>query len=78
MGTTQPISDAETLTLFLDYYKDVHPNLRNYTLIQLGLHTALRISDLLALRWQDVFDGQEGKCRTHVCVIEKRHKNAIK
>ena len=72
MGTAQPIRDAENLTLFIDYYKNVHPNLRNYTLIQLGLHTALRISDLLALRWQDVFDEQEGKCRTHVCVIEKK------
>lgn len=78
MGTIQPIRDAKNLTLFIDYYKNVHPNLRSYTLIQLGLHTALRISDLLALRWQDVFDGQEGKCRAHVCVIEKRHKNAIK
>ena len=35
MGTTQPIRDAENLTLFIDYYKNVHPNLRNYTLIQL-------------------------------------------
>ena len=72
MGTAQPIRDAENLILFIDYYKNVHPNLRNYTLIQLGFHTALRISDLLALRWQDVFDEQEGKCRAHVCVIEKK------
>lgn len=74
MGTTQPIRDTKALTQFTEYYRSVQPNLRNYTLIQLGLHTALRISDLLALRWQDLWDFSCEQCRTHLCIVEKKTK----
>lgn len=50
MGTTQPIRELTDLTKFTEYYRTIKPNLRNYTLIVLGLHTALRISDVLHLQ----------------------------
>lgn len=46
MGTTQPIRKEDELYSFRMYYADEKPNIRNYTLIVLGLNTALRIGDL--------------------------------
>ena len=51
MGTTQPIRKEDELYSFRMYYADEKPNVRNYTLIVLGLNTALRIGDLLSLKW---------------------------
>ncbi len=33
MGTTQPIREKNDLKQFLDYYKTVQPNPRNYALL---------------------------------------------
>lgn len=52
MGTTQPIRDPRQLSQFINYYATTQPNQRNYTLIVIGLHTALRISDILTLQWK--------------------------
>ena len=46
MGTTQPIRNKDELAAFRMYYKDIHPNRRNYCLIVMVLNTALRISNL--------------------------------
>ena len=56
MGTTQPIRNKDELTAFRMYYKDIRPNSRNYCLIVMGLNTALRISDLLRLMWDNVYN----------------------
>ena len=56
MGTTQPIRTKEELKKFTDYYKTSKNNPRNYALIVFGLHTALRISDILEIRWKEVYD----------------------
>ena len=72
MGTTQPIREKDDLKIFIDYYRSVHPVPRNYTLIALGLHTALRISDLLALRWSDVYDFSRNCYKSHLFVQEKK------
>ena len=55
MSTTQPIRDGEDVHKLIDYYEQEEPNLRNKTLIIFALHTALRISDILALRWENVY-----------------------
>jgi len=54
MGTTQPIRKDDELYSFRMYYADEKPNIRNYTLIVLGLNTALRIGDLLSLKWYTI------------------------
>lgn len=72
MGTTEPIRDPVELTKFREYYHTEHPQTRNYALIMLGLHSALRISDLLHLRWQDVYDFELKKCRDHLQLIEQK------
>ena len=60
--------------------------MRNYALIVLGLNTALRISDILSLTWDDVYDFEERSFKTHVYIKEQKtgkdkkfllNKNAI-
>lgn len=41
-------------------------NVRNYTLIALGINSALRISDILSLTWKDVFNYDKNTFKTHV------------
>ena len=72
MGTTQPIKEKEELHLFLDYYKTKQPSARNYALIVVGLNTALRISDILKLQWNDVYDFQRKQFRSHLLVLEQK------
>lgn len=79
MGTTQPIRNTEDLEKFIDYYKTVHPSQRNYTLVILGLNTALRISDILGLKWEKVYDFKKKKFHGHVYIREQKtgKKNAV-
>lgn len=72
MGTTQPIRNKNELTAFRMYYKDIKPNCRNYCLIVMGLNTALRISDLLLLKWKDVYNFQQNEFRTHFLINEQK------
>lgn len=72
MGTTQPIRQKDELQKFLDYYQNVHPAPRNEALIVLGLHTALRISDILTLHWGDVYDFNQNCYVNHLFVQEKK------
>ena len=72
MGTTQPIRNTDKLSHFVAYYVTTEPNPRNHLLIMAGLHTALRISDILALRWQNVIDPLSGKSQTHLSIIEHK------
>lgn len=72
MGTTQPIREKSELQKFLDYYQKVHPAPRNEALIVLGLHTALRISDILTLRWSDVYDFHQNCYLSHLIIREKK------
>ena len=55
MSTTAPIRDHKQLRKLTDYFLE-RKQYRNYVLIVLGTCTALRISDLLTLRREDVFD----------------------
>lgn len=72
MGTTQPIRDRQELQNFSTYYKDEKPNLRNNALVVLGLNTALRISDLLHLRWNDLYDFEKLCFRDHLLIKEQK------
>ena len=72
MSTTQPIRSLEELQQLKNFYYLQEPNPRNYTLITLGLNTALRISDLLQLTWGDVYDFETQKFRYHITVTEQK------
>ncbi|MDE6608341.1 MAG: tyrosine-type recombinase/integrase [Lachnospiraceae bacterium] len=70
MSTTQPIRDKKQLRDFKDYYKNSTPDLRNYTLIIVGLNTALRINDILHLTYDAVYTGK--KVRSYLVVKERK------
>lgn len=71
MGKTQPIKEFEQIHLLKEYFLE-RGEIRNYVLIVLGLNTSLRISDLLMLRWRDVYNFRFETYHRHVTVIEKK------
>ncbi len=72
MGTTQPIKDKDALEQFKEYYFVQKPKPRNATMIILGLNTALRISDILLLKWIDIYDDQKKSFRKHLEMPEHK------
>ncbi len=72
MSTTQPIRDTALLHEFKNFYLEKETNIRNYTLCILGLNTALRITDILALRWGDLYDFSRSCFLEHLAVTEKK------
>lgn len=71
MGKTQPIKEFEQINLLKEYFLE-RDETRNYVLVVFGLNTSLRISDLLSLRWQDVYNYRTGTYRQHLEVVEKK------
>lgn len=72
MGTTQPIRNKEELKKFTEYYRIQKPKPRNYALIVMGLHTALRISDILNLKWENLYQFEKKRYAGHLFVQEKK------
>ncbi|MDO4167307.1 MAG: hypothetical protein Q4D32_07880, partial [Eubacteriales bacterium] len=67
MNMTYPIRDKEKLQEFKTYYYK-QQNWRNYLLVVMGLNTALRVSDMLTLRWIDVYDEKSANFRKHIAL----------
>lgn len=72
MNEAQPIKKIKDLQNLKNYYKNIRPNPRNELLIILGLNTALRISDVLSLKWNDVYDFEQKEYRNHINIVEKK------
>lgn len=72
MNSAEPIKKANDLSKLKNYYKEIHPNPRNELLIILGLNTALRISDILALKWEDVYDFEWKEYKKHIHISEQK------
>lgn len=77
MGTTQPIRNTSDINLLKRYFLDRN-EVRNYTLITLGVNTALRISDLLQLCWKEVYDFGKDQYHSHITIVEKKHIRQLK
>lgn len=71
MAAAEPIKDKKQFKALAEYYLK-KGQLRNYTLIVMGSYTALRISDLLGLKWSDVYDEKQEAFRTHITLTEKK------
>ncbi|MCL2151514.1 MAG: tyrosine-type recombinase/integrase [Oscillospiraceae bacterium] len=77
MATTQPIRNRQEVRALAGFYLQKGQR-RNHVLIVLGVHTALRISDLLRLTWDDVYDFDLNRIRKSISVTEvKTHKQKI-
>lgn len=71
MAATEPIRDKKQLKALGDYFLK-RGQLRNYTMIVMGACTVLRISDLLRLKWSDVYDEGRGVFYSHITVRERK------
>jgi len=69
MAATEPIRSKKQLRELADYFLK-RGQIRNYALVIFGSCAALRISDLLRLKWSDVYDTQLGKVKSHLTVTE--------
>ena len=84
MNATEPIRCKHQVHQFINYYLQ-QGQLRNYVLATMCVHTALRISDVLALKYKDVYN-TAGRPRQAVTITEKKtgktktialHKNIV-
>jgi integrase len=71
--TTQPIRDKRQIKKICNYFS-ARKERRNLTLFLFGIHTALRISDILRLRWGTLYDFEAGRMRTEFELIEQKTK----
>lgn len=71
MSKSQPIKNLERIEQLKQYYLS-KGDIRDYTLITLGLNTGLRIGDLLKLKWKDVYDFKKNRFKKHINLIEQK------
>ncbi len=78
MCKTDPIRKREDIERFKQYFLD-NGHIRDYTMVSIALNTSLRISDLLQLKWGDVYDFKQENFRVHIDIVEKKtgKKNRI-
>lgn len=69
---TEPIKDTKELKSLINFYNTKKPNTRNYCLIVLGLNTALRIIDILSLKWNMIYDFSKKKFKNRIVINEKK------
>lgn len=73
MSTTQPIRTLEDLSKLKNYYSCNTPlEERNRLLIITGLNTALRISDILHMQWNMVYNFNTLKFKSHIELSEQK------
>lgn len=77
MAQTQPIRNTEEIEQLKNYYLKNNPNMRNYALITTGLNTALRISDILKLKWENIYDSNSGTFLKHIKITETKTEKWI-
>lgn len=71
MATTEPIRSRQQLKALADYFLQ-RGQFRNYALVIMGAYMVLRISDLLRLKWSDVYDEDRQIFYSHVYLYEKK------
>jgi integrase len=75
--TTQPIRNKKQIHRISIYFLTKH-EYRNHLLFVAGVHTALRISDMLRLTWDDVYDFTNHRVKPSFSITEKKTgKNKI-
>lgn len=78
MAKSQPIKKTSEIELIKNYFLG-KGKWRDYTLFVLGINTSLRISDLLSLKWHDVYNFDSKMFKKHLVITEKKtqKKNII-
>ena len=71
MNAAEPIRNGKLVKKLLNYYKNLGQT-RNFLLIALCLYTGLRISDILSLKTDDVYDFDKKAVKYSIAVREKK------
>lgn len=71
MGKTKPIRKLSDVKKLENYFKG-KGEWRNYALVVMGLNTALRISDILWLKWKDVYNFENMRYKEYLILNEKK------
>lgn len=71
MTATEPIRKQEHLRALADYFLK-HRQYRDHAMLVLGVSTALRISDLLRLKWSEIYEDSCGEFLTHITLTEQK------
>jgi integrase len=71
MAITEPIKNKNHV-LELTAFHLIRGQHRNHCLVMLSVYTALRISDILRLTWDDVYDFKSKRIRKSIALTEKK------
>jgi len=71
MNTTQPVRKKKHIRKLVKFFLN-KGQIRNHLLIIMCCYTALRISDLLRLTWNDVYDFKLKRFSTSISITEKK------
>lgn len=71
MSTCQPLRKKEDIQKMKDYFYN-RQEWRNYALIIVGLNTALRINDILHIKWNKVYNKKTNCFYSHIHLIEQK------
>lgn len=70
MSTTQPIRKYSDIKKLKNYFLEKE-EYRNYLMVSICLNTALRISDVIDLKWNDVLN-KDNSIKTYISLYEKK------
>lgn len=77
MSATQPIKSYKDVQRFKNYFLE-KGDYRNYLFVSICLNTALRVRDVLSLKWSDVLNTSDGKIKQYISITEaKTQKTAV-
>lgn len=76
MAKAEPIRRRESLEQLKNYFLE-KGQMRNYALIVVGTNTALKISDILKLRWEQVYDFKDQQYRKEIRILRDNGKADI-
>lgn len=71
MSTMQPIRNKQDIEKLKNYFLQ-KGEVRNYALVVFGMNVPIRISDILGLRWRNVFDFELQNFKKHIIVMESK------
>ena len=68
---TKPIKSYRDIQKFKNYFLE-RGDYRNYLLVSVCLNSALRICDVLRLRWEDIYNFKCNCLKTHITLTEQK------
>ena len=71
MKEAKPLRSVKDINKLKNYFLE-RGEYRNYLLVTVGLNTALRISDILKLKWTDMFDIKNHRFRKYIELKEQK------